>query len=165
MATIENNYIRADPGTTRAMVMSSSAGPCLLRNNVIYGYLIVYNTNIRNNIWITGDWAGGGANQEDYNMCNGTQFTGPNSIQNANMNDIFVNNGGTVDTAYVLKCLGGNDGCGDGEFGHDMGMFGGPSPYILSGMPDIPAIFHFGGVGTTSPVNPLDVNMKSKSHN
>jgi hypothetical protein len=49
--------------------------------------------------------------------------------------------------------------------GGDIGIFGGPDPYVLSGMPDIPSIFQLSvdpaGNGTTQS---LGVNLKAKSH-
>lgn len=167
---IENNFIeRYHNGGTLWKVAIGFEGNVsannTIRNNIISGPIYIQNTsNFVNNIYrygvVNGNFSGA------YNMCDGTQLSGPGTIQNANMNSIFVNNGGTVDHDYMLACPGGlDDGCGDGEFGHDMGMFGGPSPYKLSGLPDIPAIFQFGGTGSASDNVPLQINIKAKSHN
>lgn len=166
-AIIQNNWLYAsNTGSTgKGLSMNGSVGPCVVKHNVIRGWVVANNSNYTNNIHIAGNFTGSN-NQEDYNMCDGTQYSGANSIQNANMNNIFINNGGGFDKHYQLACPGGpDDGCSDGEFGHDMGMFGGPSSYKLSGIPDIPAIFQFGGTGSASDNTPLQINIKAKSHN
>ena len=51
---------------------------------------------------------------------------------------------------------------GAGVSGTDCGIFGGTIPYVLSGLPDIPAIYYFTLFNIS---NTLNVSLKVKSHN
>jgi hypothetical protein len=73
----------------------------------------------------------------------------------------FGHGGNSTDGQWQLKV--GSPAIGAGEGGTDIGMFGGEYPYVLSGLPPIPAIY---GLDAQSlPSNTLDVNLKAKSHN
>ncbi|MCX6278289.1 MAG: hypothetical protein NT004_09350 [Bacteroidetes bacterium] len=99
------------------------------------------------------------------NVCSATQLpAGNGNQQNVNMNDVFVCyttcTGYSTDARYQLKA--GSPAIGAGNNGEDCGMFGGGSPYMLSGMPPIPAIYYFLYNFNNASIN---VNMKVKSHN
>ena len=54
------------------------------------------------------------------------------------------------------------------ETGHnnvDMGIFGGPTPYVLSGIPAIPTIYSFQAPSIGSTEDGLRVNLSVKSRN
>ena len=83
---------------------------------------------------------------------------------NVNMNDVFVCYTNcaafSADGRYQLKAL--SPAIGAGSNGEDCGMFGGTDPYVLSGMPPVPAIYYFNYNFNNSTIN---VDMKVKSHN
>jgi hypothetical protein len=117
------------------------------RNNIMYGTGSFSNCELFNNV------------------CSSTQMPAGNGNQlNINMNDVFVCysncTGFSTDGRYQLKA--GSPALGAGSNGEDCGMFGGTDPYILSGMPPIPAIYYFNYNFNSSTIN---VDMKVKSHN
>lgn len=98
------------------------------------------------------------------NISNSTQFGSSNgNQQNVNMNNVFVGiTGNSIDGQWQLKT--GSPAIGAGFNGVDCGMFGGDFPYILSGLPPIPAIYYH--IQTIDNINHiLNVTIKAKSHN
>ena len=116
-------------------------------NNIIYGSCTFTNCTLNNNV------------------CSATQVpAGNGNQQNVDMNNVFVCysscTGYSNDARYQLKA--GSPAIGAGSNGEDCGMFGGVDPYVLSGMPPIPAIYYFNYNYSNTAIN---VNMKVKSHN
>jgi hypothetical protein len=80
------------------------------------------------------------------------------------MSTVFVDFEKYIDNGYILAS--GSPATAAGVNGGDCGAFGtgtGGQPYILSGMPEIPAIFEatVPSYGTSS----LQVNIKATTHN
>jgi hypothetical protein len=76
---------------------------------------------------------------------------------------VFVGlTGHTTDSQYQLKA--GSPAIGAGLSGEDCGMFGGNTPYRLSGLPNIPSVY-FLGAPTTSNGNTLPVTISVKTNN
>lgn len=86
------------------------------------------------------------------NICNNTNIpSGDGNQRNVNLDNLYVNfnNGSTTpssgfspDGKYQLKP--GSVAAGAGDLNGtpvDIGAFGGPAPYVLSGMPPIPSIY------------------------
>ena len=161
---IMNNFIKrlSTHSSAYALNFHASVGPVLLRNNVIYGNMLVYNTTMANNIMLTGTFTSGTTN-EDYNMCNSSQFSGTNSLTSVDMSTVFEDYTSSVDNGYELAS--GSSALSAGQFGEDLGMFGGVDPYRLSGMPSIPSIFFFTQSGAASDSNPLQIEIKARSNN
>ena len=161
---IMNNFIKrlSTQSSAYALNFHASVGPVLLRNNVIYGNMLVYNTTMANNIMLSGTFTSGTTN-EDYNMCNNAQFSGTNSQINVDMSTVFEDYTSSVDNGYQLAS--GSAALSAGQFGEDLGMFGGVDPYRLSGMPSIPSIFFFTQSGAASDSNPLQIEIKARSNN
>lgn len=118
-----------------------------LRNNIIYSSLVVSGCNFYNNV------------------CSSTQApAGNGNLLNVAMTDVFVCwascTAYSSDARYQLKA--GSPAIGAGTNGEDCGMFGGTDPYVLSGMPPIPAIYNFNYNFNNSTIT---VDMKVKSHN
>jgi hypothetical protein len=97
------------------------------------------------------------------NIFRGEVFVyGSNNIVSNNVTDngqVFVGTGST-DGQWQLKP--GSPAIGAGVGGVDCGMFGGDSPYVLSGIPSIPTIYFF-----NAPLeggNQLPVQIKIKSN-
>lgn len=90
------------------------------------------------------------------NIAAGNQYAAYNDSNQVfvNMATVFVNTGST-DGKYKLA-----PGSPAIHWGHnkvDCGIYGGPTPYIPSGMPTVPAIWYM-------QVNGTSVSVKAKSH-
>lgn len=99
------------------------------------------------------------------NVCSATQVPAGNGNQlNVNMDNVFlcfsVCPGASPDAIFQLKA--GSPAIAAGNNGENCGMYGGSDPYVLSGMPPIPAIYYFNYNYNNSTIN---VDMKVKSHN
>ena len=68
----------------------------------------------------------------------------------------------STDGKWQLK--GGSPAIGAGESGADCGAFGGPQPYILSGLPVGPVIYELNVSSYSTQDNKLPVSIKVKSH-
>ena len=140
-----------------------SSSSAIITNNVIHGNVSVFNSSLSNNI-VTGIF-GGSNNVFSYNIGGGTQFGTENGNQsNVDMTTVFVGEeGNSTDGQYQLKQ--GSPAIGAGYDGVDCGVFGGPTPYILSGLPPIPAIYFFISPAVGSSATGLSVQIKAKAHN
>jgi len=75
------------------------------------------------------------------------------------MATVFVGEGSTDGQWQILE---GGPADGTGTFGTDIGMFGGNTPYILSGIPKLPTIYEFTSPSNVSDVLPIQVKIKSR---
>lgn len=134
----------------------------IITNNVCYGGIGVYNSTIKNNIMYYGSFTNYNCVYE-YNIGNDATFGTANGNQsNVSMASVFVGpTGYSTDGQWQLRS--GSPALGAGENGVDCGMYGGPFPYIKSGMPNIPSVYYF--YAPAIPSNTLDVAIKAKSHN
>lgn len=82
-----------------------------------------------------------------------------NKVNITNMANVFTQVGSS-DGKYQLKTTSPAIGFAYG--GGDCGPFGGPSPYVLSGMPNIPAVYEL-NVPPAGGSN-LNITIKAKSH-
>ncbi len=148
----------------------------LILNNVLTGgatSIGAYNTLFANNIQTSSAAtfvAGSSNNTYRNNICANTIFTpagsniGANNQTNVLMTDVFtVPVNGAVETSFQLKSPG--LGIGTAENGGDCGMFGGTTPYVLSGMPNVPSVYFYNVPATGSNTNPLNISIKAKSRN
>jgi hypothetical protein len=169
--TINNNFLRAYStlnGGYYAIAMGSNnlTNDLIINNNVMWGSVVTYHTFLVNNILVSGSYNNSVDDQTSNNLCNGTQFPDiNNNQQNVDMSTVFVDYVGYIDNDYILPT--GSPAKNAGVNGGDCGVFSydyGSIPYVLSGMPEIPAIFEATAtatVGTTS----LPINIKASSHN
>jgi hypothetical protein len=133
----------------------------IFANNIFSRPITIYNSTLVNNI------AHSTVNLDNclvtYNIGTGTQFGNQNGNQeNVLTADLYVGaTGNSTDGQWQLKV--GSPAIGAGEEGTDIGIFGGESPYVLSGLPPIPAIYDLDA--QSLPTNTLDVTVKAKSHN
>ena len=101
------------------------------------------------------------------NVVAGTQVdTSNNNQSNVDMNTVFVDFDGTggYSTDGKWQLAPGSPALGAADDGGDCGIFGGQEPYVLSGLPRIPAIFFYRGPGTGNDAG-LPVQIKIMSHN
>lgn len=153
---ISNNYISSN--TSFGTTTSGS-----IYNNIIVGSLLVSNFTINNNIMM-GYSSDQNNNVFNNNICNGIQFPiGNGNQQNVIMSGVFVGaTGNSTDGQWQLKEY--SPAIGKGNDGTDCGMFGGSSPYVLSGLPSIPAIYEIDMPATGDNINGIDVTVKAKTH-
>jgi len=176
--TITNNYIeRTETGFAAIDTLAGVGGAADLevRNNVIKGDLILKNTDFRNNIIRQGSITLDVAltNTVEFNLGPVTTVL-PAGVGNINIVDPdaeFIGPGST-DGQWQLSPGSNsvNAGDPDPQFNdlvngtrNDMGMFGGMTPYILSGLPPIPAIYSY--QAQTKSATTLPITVKIKSHN
>lgn len=133
----------------------------IFANNIFSNPITIHNSTLVNNI------AHSTASLTNcivtYNIGTSTQFGNQNGNQeNVLTTDLYVGaTGNSTDGQWQLKV--GSPAIGAGEMGTDIGIFGGETSYVLSGLPPIPAIYSLDA--QSLPSNSLDVNLKAKSHN
>jgi hypothetical protein len=156
---VTNNLIHSNNPGWHAVYADASL---IFANNIVYGLLRTQSTNVTNTYLYGGGLEGSG-NSYNNNICNSTQFpAGNGNIQNQSFATVCVNSGST-DGVFQLKA--GSPAIGAGVGGVDMGMFGGSDPYVLSGLPAIPAIWFFSAPSSGSGAGGLQIQIKAKSHN
>lgn len=169
---ISNNYI-----SHYASSGDETAGLCLnlhsntvaiIKNNIFRrGTIEIYNSNISNNIMYNGFFTGSG-NLVSNNLADNTQFgTADGNKVNINMANVFVGTG-SPDAFFKLKPGSPAIGAGYGSTAQnpvDVGMFGGSTSYVLSGIPAIPSIYFLANQPVGSNTDPIDVQVKVRSNN
>ena len=70
---------------------------------------------------------------------------------------------GNVDPALRFALVSGSQAIGAGYNGVDCGIFGGPTPYVLSGLPSRPWIYEFMAPPAVSQQNPAAIEIKVKA--
>ncbi len=133
-------------GTVRHNIFSGchTVMDCLFENNIATGTTSAGNnlfsataSTVNNNIGASAQYGTANGNQENVDMA--TVFLGT----------------GSNDGKYQLQS--GSPASGAGAGGADCGMFGGSAPYVLSGIPNLPAVGYININGTT-------VTVKARSH-
>jgi len=136
-----------------------------ITNNICQANQIIYNSTYRNNIATGPD----GSFRDSFTFINTTvennigaslQYGTNNGNQsNMDMSTVFICwyscAGYSSDRRWKLKT--GSPAIGGGYGGIDCGIYGGNTPYVLSGLPTVPAIWLL-------DVNGLNVTVKAKSH-
>lgn len=132
-------------------------------NNTCYvSSISCYNFQVNNNILLGGSFS---VNNNVYfnNIGDGTQFGSANgNQQNVTGANIFTYTGGYAYEQYwMLKA--GSPAIGAGYGGVDCGAYGGPNPYRLAGIPNVPTIYKLTvpPIGTTN----INVTISTKSNN
>ncbi len=164
---VNNNFIRSfNSGSSSSYyaiycVTSNPNNELMLTSNVMWGTVTTYYTNHYDNILVSGTYNPGTGDESFNNLCDGTQYPNSNNNQqNVDMTSVFVDYDSYVDNEYILAP--GSPAIGAAINGGDCGAFG-DYPYILSGMPEIPAIFEATVIPFGSTTIP--VNIKASSHN
>lgn len=164
---IKSNFIRSYRSSSYGgyyaiyFATNNSNNELMVSSNVMWGSIRTYYTYHYENILVSGTYYIGTGDESYNNLCDGTQYPNTNNNQqNVDMTTVFVDHDLYIDKGYLLAP--GSPAIGAAMNGSDCGAFG-DYPYILSGMPDIPAVFEATVVpfGTTT----LPVNIKATSHN
>ena len=172
---ITNNYIlrpvHETDGTISNCLLIHANGIALVQNNIFRrGRITANNSNLTNNIMYAGSIVGTG-NLISNNLANGTQFGNTSgNQQNVVMSNVFVGPGPGISTdgQWVLKVGSPSIEAGYGSTpGNpiDAGIISGQTPYALAGLPPIPAVYFFQNQPVGSNTDPIDVQIKVKSHN
>lgn len=169
---ISNNFLAYyayyGEGSTGECLQLNPNTVAIIKNNIFRrGTVTAYNSSITNNIMYTG-FFGGSGNLVANNIGNGTQFgTADGNLSNADMATVFFGSG-SFDSYFKLKAGSPAIGAGYGSTVQtpvDAGMYGGSTPYKLSGIPAIPAIYFFANQPVGSNSDPIDVQIKVRSNN
>jgi len=159
---VKNNYIEVYSIHSLKMALDLGNGfSGIVENNVIWGNTIVNNCSFNNNILREGNFTK--TNTTWYhNIGNDNQFGDQyGNQQYVAMIDVFVNILST-DGKWQLKP--NSPAVGAGVNGVDCGMFGGDFPYVLSGIPAIPAIYQL-DINLDNVNQQIEVEMSVKSRN
>ncbi|MEA3460768.1 MAG: hypothetical protein U9R49_02740 [Bacteroidota bacterium] len=165
-AIISNNIIQGQIDS------EATSGPLIVANNVCFTTnwafpIDVHNAVIQNNILIgeyatiyenTGNTISYNIMAEDGTDANGNQY-------NIDMDLVFADFDGTLqlstDGKWELKA--GSPALAAGSGGVDCGAFGGPTPYVLSGIPGLPHIYEADVPATATTDSGLPVTIKVMS--
>lgn len=165
---ISNNYVRTD-------ISVGANQSAIIYNNVVGKTISAYNSVVKNNIntsnsAVFGGYYDGGNNIWEYNIADFLKWGVPPGVGNIGgiaPIDIFVDYDGSLgyssDGKWQLK--EGSIAIGYGEDGMDCGIFGGTSPYILSGMAPVPHIYEAIVPVSGSAASGLPVTIKVKAQN
>lgn len=142
---IANNLFYSATTNSFTILSIASSSTATIENNIFYstaGAVSINNSTFQNNIMRSGTFSPGTGSTYFNNIGNGTQFGTANGNQsNVNMATVFTLTG-SPDGMYSLPA--GSPAIDAGINGEDCGIFGGPSPYVLSGLPEgLPAIYEF----------------------
>lgn len=171
---IVNNFVRNS--------ISGVNSGVILNNVIAYSISSSYSQIKNNIIFSSSSYPLGGSGYGDgnyvaYNLVSGKFHygtnpplpPGPGNQEYVDMNTVFVNyyggGGGSVgvDHRWLLNPEG--PATGAGENGIDCGMFGGVTPYVLSGLPPVPRIYEADVPVSGSANTGLPVTIKIKSQN
>lgn len=164
---INNNFF--ENTSSGALINTPNPSNVIISNNVFSstGTALTLNTgtsgSFDNNIIRNGAFTNNSLIVPRNNIGNATQFGTANGNQeNVTMSTVFVGTG-TSDAKWQILAAGPADNAG--LSGEDCGMYGGNSPYVISGLPPIPTIYFMGAPVSGSAAQGLPVTIKAKSHN
>lgn len=117
------------------------------------------NNIVKNNIIVSGNCYGSGYS---YNM--GSSVTvlpaGEGNIGNIDMNTVFENV-----SLYNFHLKADSPAIDAGQYGVDMGAYGGTIPFIDGGYPEIPAIYYLNVPTTGNQQDGVNVTIKARTNN
>lgn len=161
---IYNNYVSRD------ITFPQSAVSSVVINNVVGRQLNVRNSIVKNNIHYGTSYGieENSGNTFAYNLtARNTIPPGVGNQTNIDPSDVFIDYDGSLGYSTDGKWQLNPDGpaAGAGENGIDCGMFGGVTPYVLSGLAPIPRIYEAEVPISGSAATGLPVTIKVKSQN
>ena len=163
---ISGNYILNGQGASETYahaIYVDATSSAVITHNVLDGPLKISNSILENNILILGALTDGGNNQFAHNLANASQFGATNGNQElVDMSTVFA---GTGSTDGQWQLAGASPAIAAGIGGVDCGMFGGQSPYVLSGLPSMPVITFLSVPTTGSQSSGLKIHIKARGQN
>lgn len=163
--TIQNNYLfNACYGCGGTFFGLNSSGSSLeVSNNIFTGGITVSNSTVQNNIFLTNNTFAAPSSLVRNNIHGYAALpAGNGNLNNVQINTVFIGSGST-DGQWKLSS--GSPAIGAGFNGVDCGMFGGPEPYVLSGIPPIPTIYSLTAPAVGEKNTGLPIQIKVKSNN
>ena len=161
---IKNNFIKNTRTSYELAIEMESTASAEIINNVIDGYLKIYNSVVQNNIMVD-DTIRGTGNTFSHNISYRDLPSGTDNQEFVDMSSVFDT---TCATCYSTdgqwQILSGSVAEGAGVNGEDCGMYGGMEPYKLSGLPNIPSVYFFNAATTGSATEGLSISIKAKSN-
>lgn len=144
----------------------------IVENNVFRWYNGFYNSIVRNNLFlynvanviVVGTY--GNLYQNNVLVSNQTGLGSTNiiAVPEANICEGYPTQGNrSFDDRYMLKT--GSPAIGAGIGGIDCGVFAGPTPYKLSGIPFVPLIYQVNAPPTGNAASGIDINVKIRANN
>jgi len=170
---ITNNFLSypsyTGETTTGQILVQHANAITLVQNNIFRrGRITANNSSFTNNIMYAGFFEGNG-NLVSNNLANASQFGATNgNKENVAMASVFVGAGTGISSDGQWKLKTGSPAIGAG-YGStagnpiDAGIFSGQTPYMLAGLPPVPAIYFFENQPIGSNSDPIDVTIKVKS--
>ncbi|HYC86944.1 MAG TPA: hypothetical protein VEB86_17045 [Chryseosolibacter sp.] len=153
---VTNNVINTSG--TYAFYPSDPISGSLIKNNIIR----VTGGSPTSNVGVSNDFRNNISNITAYDTTNNNQ-TGVDLATVFVADPVVVNpTPYSTDSRWQLKP--GSPALNAGASGEDCGMFGGLDPYVLSGLPPIPAIYELTAPSTATQSGGLNVTIKAKSH-
>jgi len=157
---ISNNIINPEKTSTDGFICNDSNSSSDIQYNLIGGNVTINNSIFHNNICFDGSFKETGCDVRK-NICDVNQFVQYSDNQsNTDMSTVYIGTGST-DGKWQLK--DNSPAKGAGTEGTDIGPFGGPKPYILSGIPNIPRIYFFDSPTSVTGTTGLPVHLKAKA--
>lgn len=155
---------------------------CQIENSIINGINSIRNSTFNNNIFTNNGFSGTdglicknnillgvfglgpASNTFQNNISTGNTLpAGNGNVNGANSSLLFITGTSSRDKKYQLAPA--SPARSAGVDGVDCGIFGGATPYILSGIPPYPVITDLQVSGTGSTTVPLNVTISAKSNN
>ena len=163
---IVNNYINtghSDVQYQYSIYANASNTDVQVINNTIRGQVYLGDLGtFNNNILRAGAFSASKIIPRN-NLADTTQFGTANGNQeNVDMATVFDSTKTTSDSRWMLDPA--SPAKGAGLNGEDLGMYGGMSPYVLSGIPPVPSIYHFTAPVSGSKAQGLPVRIKIRSN-
>lgn len=169
---ISNNYISTDDYYSySSIILSGRVSAGLLKNNIINAKINVSNMYILNNIMYSTHTNTCYNSLIEFNLGKtANQFQTPygsnnttNSVNNiVNSAQGFVGGTPVSDGSWALQTS--SPAKGAGKSGDDMGIFGGPLPYVLSGIPTVPNIYELTIAPVAAGATSISVTVSAKSN-
>ncbi len=160
---IRNNFINNGTSSGESIRMGTG-DTATIENNIIFnGDLVIGNGIFRNNLLLSNDPHTFDSNSTVTNNIS-TQASGLSEPENINSESgaLFVTTG-SPDSLWMLAPGSPAEMFGLGNV--DAGMYGGPEPYVLSGVPALPTITEIIAPLFGSPSAGLDITVKAKARN
>jgi len=162
---INNNFIlNYCYGCGGGIVSLNSANSSLeVSNNIFTGGINVSNSIVQNNIFLTNNIFSASTSIVRNNLHVFNSLPAGNGNTNGVSTTSMFEGPGSTDGQWKLKI--GSLAIGVGFNGVDCGMFGGPEPYVLSGIPPIPTIYSLTAPAVGEKNTGLPIQIKVKSNN
>lgn len=168
-----NNWLVSNCYIASFSMKLNSAQSCLFLNNIFFNYSSDFgnaNVVVQNTIFLGNRINALAATYQ--NCISSSTYPLPTGNGNQNITGTQINN---LFVGYPTQSTFSNDGrwvlkagslaIGTGVGGTDCGIFGGATPYVLSGIPAIPAFYKLTAPSINTGANPYTITFSVRSNN